>query len=410
MKRNGVHPFRFLLGYRELSLPSSQLSALLDICRRQSVGYFSLRVSEDSASLCLPFFSSKKILRQALARGIAASVTAEEGIPALVLRHRMRLGLPLGLIISLALLFLSGRVVWDVRVDGESRLCESEVESILNSCGLHVGAPLSSLDISVIENRALILSDDISWISVNIIGTVAQVEIRELDIAPDGTEDEPLCANLIADRGGVITHMEDVRGNIAVETGDAVSQGQLLVGGIYGDEENGFRYTVAHGKIFAECEEELSVSVERKYQKKVYTGRIKYEKYLIFFKNQIKFFSNSGNSHTSCDKIDIVEYFPSPSGDGLPVGIRTVKYMEYTMVDAERSDSELAELAHYKMRLSTEEELSGGELLGMSSSFELTDEGYVLKRTLRCVRNIAISQPVEIEVTSMGALKEKYKE
>ena len=44
-----------------------------------------------------------------------------------------------------------------------------------------------------------------------------------------------------------------------------------------------------------------------KYDKKVYTGRKKIKKSLIFFEKEVKFFGNSRNLYASCDKIDVVE-------------------------------------------------------------------------------------------------------
>lgn len=396
--RPRLGPLRALLGYRSFLVPNGQVADLLNICRRRGVSYSSPRPSGDSWLIALPYLASRALLSEAERAGITLTPAGEGGIPALVLRHRRRLGLPIALLVSVLLLFLAGRVVWDVRVDGEITLTEGEVVEILEVCGLRVGSPLRSLQVSVIENRALILSDRISWISVNLIGTVANVEIRELDLPPEPEEEPPECANLVSDCGGTVTHMEEVRGNIAVSPGDAISEGQLLVGGIWGDEENGFRYTAASGRVYAECERQLEVSVERKYTKKVYTGQVKYEKYLIFFKNEIKFFSNSGNSPATCDKIDIEEYFYSPSGHRLPVGIRTVRYVEYVSEETERTDSQLAAVAEYRADAETATVLSDGELLGMSQQITLGEDGCTLRRTLRCIRNVAVSRKVEIEL------------
>lgn len=394
--RLGFHPFRFLLGYKRLQVPREELERLLNLCIRLQVSYHGISSDEQNAYVCVPFFQASKILRLGRAQSLRVSVNLSGGIPALMVKHRARAGLMLGFALGVLLMAISGTVVWDVRIDGESRLTESEVSDTLRQCGLFIGAKKSSLDIDVIENRVLILSDDISWISINMNGTIANVEIRELD-APPAPEEESATANLVAERGGVITRLEDIRGNIAVSVGEAVSEGQLLVGGIYGDESVGIRYTSAKGRVYAECEQVLSVSVPRNYEKKVYTGRVKCEKYLIFFKNEIKFFSNTGNSYTSCDKIDIVEYLASPSGDDLPVGIRTVKYMEYTLENAERSDDELSSLAQHRMSISLARELSDGDLLRKSSSFELRDDGYTLTCKVLCIRNIAVSKKIEIE-------------
>ena len=388
------HPFRFISGYADLCLDGGALSGALNVCREQNISYYEAFIKDGKGYLRIPFFSLSRLCRLLDGENIAFDKLGTFGLPALVFRHRRRLGIPVGVILSVLLIILSGRVVWDVRIDGEERLEEQEVESILAKCGLSVGSAISSIDASVIENRALILSDDIAWISINLRGTVANVEIRELNIIPEN--EKPPAANLVADSAGVIVRFEDVRGKTAVSSGEAVSEGQLLVSGILGDEQSLIGYTCAEGKVFAECEQTFEVDILRSYRKKEYTGRVKCEKYLIFFKKEIKFFSNCGNLYTTYDKIDIVEYFPSPSGDDLPVGIRTVKYLEYVYTDRERSDEELSRLAKYQTALRLNLELKDAELLRKYSAVELCPDRCVMVTRVRCIKNIARTKEIDI--------------
>jgi hypothetical protein len=194
----------------------------------------------------------------------------------------------------------------------------------------------------------------------------------------------------------VILRLEDVRGTPLVSAGDTVGEGQLLVSGILGNEDTGMSYLCAQGKVYAECEQSFEVDIPRSYRKKEYTGNVKCEKYLIFFKKEIKFFSNCGNLYTTYDKIDTVEYLSSPSGDDLPVGIRTVKYLEYVLTDAERSDTELSRIAEYRMSLMLSDALRDSELLKISKLFEPCEDRYILKCKVKCIANIARTREIDI--------------
>ena len=388
------HPFRFITGYSDICVESSSLPAVINICLQNGIHYYEAFISDEKGYIRLSFFGRLKLEKILGSQEMTYENIGSYGIPALLVRHKDRIGIPVGIILSILLMIASGRFVWDVRIDGEDRLSENEVLEVLRECGLSVGTRKSSIDASVIENRVLILSDDIAWISINLRGTIANVEIRELVPMPE--IEKPPAANLVADSAGVIVNVEDVRGKVAVSVGEAVSEGQLLVSGILGDEQMGIGYTCAEGKVFAECEQSFEVNIPRSYRKKVYTGEVKCEKYLIFFKKEIKFFSNCGNLYTTYDKIDMVEYLSSPSDDDLPVGIRTVKYMEYVYTDAERSDEEMSRLAEYRMSLTLNSALDGAELLRRSTSFELRGDSYYMKTTVKCIRNIA--RPKEIEI------------
>ena len=392
----GVHPFLFLLGYERIRVDRQALEPLLNLCRRLDVSYWDVDITEDCAELCVRFFGSNKLIKEAEKQGLSPTVAQSGGLPPLRVKHRARAGIGVGLILSILLIILSGEVIWDIRVDGEKSVSEEEIEALLDTCGIRVGSWRRGLDVSVIENRALILSDSISWISINIRGTIANVEIRELDFAPED-EELPPASNLISDGEGVIVRIEDARGNIAVGVGDAVSRGQLLIGGIYGDEDDPFKYTSATGKVFAECEEVFSVDIPRTYQKKVYSDRRKIEKYFIFLKKEIKFFTNCGNLPPTCDKIEMIEYFRAPNGDELPVGIKTVIYREYSYEETTRSDEELSQLASYRLQSEVSSALPDAEILGITTEFHLSEEGFTLTRRLRCVRNIAVRQKIDVE-------------
>ena len=258
-----------------------------------------------------------------------------------------------------------------------------------------VGDTLKDLETGVLENRMLIASDEISWISINLRGTVAQVEIRETIPIPE--EERFAAANLVAARDGRIEWMEDVRGNVAVQVGDAVSEGELLVGGVYDIERGGYRYTRARGKVYARTEREFTVEVPLQYEKKTYTGEEKVEKYWIFFEKEVKFFGKCGNLTGSCDTINTVEYFTLPGDVRLPFGIRTVRQTEYVTEVTERSGESAIEQAYYQLRCQMESEVPEGVLVSKELTAELSDTCYRLVCRAAYLENIAKTQEIEIE-------------
>lgn len=367
----------------------------MNLCRVGGYVYRDLSFCGDEVCLTASLRTSERIMRACQAHGIPIEVVRSWGLPFLVLRYRHRVGIPLGLVCFLLILWGSGRVVWDVRIEGDGGVSDAVVLEQLAACGLQTGVPLASLDTGVIENRVLILSDEISWISINLSGTVARVEVRTLIPAP---EPQPYAAaNLVASRFGVIEGFEDIRGNLAVSVGDAVSEGELLVGGLYSTEGGGLRYTCAKGRVLARTQYDFSVEVPLQYREKVYTGRKKNEKYWIFFKKEIKFFGNTGNSPGSCDTINTVEYVRLPGGVTLPFGVRTVRHMEYRLCDARRSAEEAVDLAFLQLRLQMEEAVPSGLPVRKKTNGVWDSNGYTLYCTANYIENIAVVREIQIE-------------
>ena len=390
-----AHPFLALVGYRICRTTQESLARLIDLCRELSIPFREVEILGECAEFIIPFLCLGKLKKAAESENIALTPLSSHGIPALLLRYRRRYGFFLALALSIFITILSSGVIWDIRVDGENRLSEREVIDILGECGLELGTPTRSIDSGVLENRVLIASDEISWISVNIIGTVAEVEIREIDFSEDDKkEDQP--SNLIASQHGKIVALEDVSGNISVEIGEEVAQGQLLIGGIFGDEENGFRYTCPRGRVLAEVERSFELEINRVQSQKVYKNDQKYEKHLIFFKKTIKFFSNYRNLPPTCDKIDIEAYLPAPNGKYLPIGILEVRYQEYEFVDKTYSDDELSALASERINALVAKELYDGEILRKNTEYELYDDRIVVRCRVTCIVDIAIAQKIEV--------------
>ena len=394
-----IHPFYFFAGYRIYRCAPSLSSQVIDLCRQIGVSFLDGYFIDDGFCVCVPFFSSFRFERSARKCGIDLNLLSSRGAPALIMRYRHRYGLFLGVLLSICAIFLSSGVIWDVRIDGERRLCESEVCAVLAECGLEIGTKKSDIDVDTLQNRVMIYSDDIAWISVNIIGTVAEVEIRELDLALDGEgdTDDTVASNLVSSSDGRVVGFEDVRGNIAVEIGESISRGQLLVGGIYGDEESGVRYLNADGRVYAECNEHVDLKIERVQSQKRYTGKVKSEKYLIFFKKRIKFFANYRNLPPSCDKIVVEEYLRAPRGLYLPVGICEVRYLEYEYVEQTLDDASLLSIADQRLDALIATTFKDAEILKISCSHSLTETALTLDCKIKCVRNVAVRKKIEVE-------------
>lgn len=269
---------------------------------------------------------------------------------------------------------------------------------MLDRCGVRVGAASSALDVDKISNRILANTDKVSWLSINIVGTVATVEIREA--LPPPAPEPPVCSNVIAAENGIIVDLDNVRGNLCVGIGDAVSKGDLLVGGVYGGENEATRFVRATGSVFALVNREIEVDIPLEYSKKIYTGRQKTQKTLIFFEKEVKFFGNSGNSYATCDTIEAVEYFNFFGLGELPIGIRTVTHVEYERARCVFGEDEAR--AEAKRELWRRfEEISGGGAQLAASDIDITfDEGRCrLYARIESVEDIAREQSVEINIT-----------
>ena len=387
----------FLFGYSIILGHAKDAEKIINLCNEKRIPFSKIILEDDALRFSVPLVYEKRMCKIAKEASIELSVSSRRGLPALALRHRHRAGLLAGLICAIFIFAFSSGAVWDIRIDGAIKVSEREILNTLAECGLTVGTRLRDIDADVLENQILILSDDISWVSVNLSGNVANVEIRERDLPLPDEYGDALYSNVTATQNGVIVGFEDIRGEIAVEIGEAVCKDQLLISGILGGEGLPTRLTNAHGKVLAEVDEKIEIKIPKKYIKKVTKKEIKAEKSFIFFKNEIKFFSNCRNLPPTCDKIDIIESFYTADQKKLPIAIKTVKYIEYENCEVTRSAEQMRDMAYIELYRYINEHYGDAELLSRSITLDEREEETVLICNLKCIKNIAQIKEIIVE-------------
>ena len=397
MQRRKTSLLLKFLGYCIIEIPLFSKEKFLNLCIRYGFDYFDVRVDEEAKRVYFKVsrHKHKSILTACRVWEIRAKVVVRGGLPAVLYRYRKRWGIIVGVALSFFVFFyLQGRV-WRIDIKGNERLSEeSVVESLLQN-GVYVGAWMKNIDTDYVEHRIMIKDDDIAWISIKFVGTVALVEVKEVidtEIKKEGTNP----ANLVSRFDAQIVSIEIFSGFKNVKEGDFVREGELLASGIYKSEKGPLRYSRASGKVFGRVTKEFTVEIPLVQKKKVPNGEKITKKTLIFFGKPIKFFINYRNLPITYDIINYI-YSLNPFSLGeLPISISVDEYYGYEMVDFQISEEEAIDQAYEMLRSMIDEELPEAQILKKSLQGEIVGGKYVLKCTVTAVCNIA--KQVEFEV------------
>jgi len=354
------------VGYVVISVPYEHISGLLNLCMYYSIAYTDFQPQSNAVHMRFKYADLKRLKRLAYERGIEYTVLKKGGIPAFFERYRYRFGILLGMICACVLIVFSGRFVWSIDVIGNETLTASDIKAILKEYGFEVGSYIPYVNTDKIENRILMNSKDISWISINITGNVACVELREFE-GEEKKDQVTRPANLVAKKSGLVEEVRIYEGNVVVNAGTYVEKGDLLVSGVFDSNLVGFRYTRAAGTVMARTTSEFYIEIPYEYEEIRYTGEEIYDKYLNFFGFSINISKNSRKVDAFYDKIDIVENCSLPDGTETPFEIHTVKYSEYKSVKTKRSPAEAERLAYFELS----QKLAG-----------IADEAIVIRKTV----------------------------
>ena len=380
---------RRLVGWVRVSVDRACAVAALNLCMNHGLVYRRLCADGEEGCVSLEMSppTAKRFLKYCAELGIEAVSVHRGGMPYVIFRYRHRIGLPIGFLIGILILIGSSRLLWDIRISGNEEMTERQVRHELALSGLHVGMPLSALNVNEMEWQIQLDSERISWISINMAGTVAYVDIRERVPTPEQKSPHP--ANLVARCEGIVEEIEVYAGNAVVQSGQAVQAGALLVSGVYDSQALGWRVTRAAGRIMARTEHVFSVEIPWKYQKKVYQSEVLVQKKLIFFEKEIKLFKNSSILGSSCDKISNIDTFTLGNGVSLPFSVLTERYLPYDYVIGERDPAQAEALAYYELERQITQCMPDAILLKKEITASLTEDAFVIKCKVRALENIA---------------------
>jgi len=385
-----------LLGYATVGIARAHAEEVLNLCMRHGITYLDGGSDPECLRLCLRTGQARRLCALMQQSDLPYTVIKRGGVPQLARRALSRPGLLAGALCALCLVAASECFVFDIRVVGNETLTDSAVKQMLAEQGFGPGTYIPSVDTDKLENRVMLASDKIAWLSVNIRGNVANVELIEQRLPDLRPVLRP--AHVVAERSGEIVAVELYRGNVLVSAGEQVKKGEILIAGVYDSQATGFRFTRASGKVFARTVREFTVKIPYTYEKKEYTGEILEKKSINFFSFSIKVFQSTGNWGAVCDKIDIVDNYSPWAGVELPLYLHTERYLPYTYVTAQRDAKEALALAHRELSDQIAAALSDGELLDKRIRTEIGEDGVTLYATVTCITDIAAVQEFEIDL------------
>jgi similar to stage IV sporulation protein len=143
---------------------------------------------------------------------------------------------------------------------------------------------------------------ELAWITVNVSGCRAYVQVRERVMAPEPV-DERTPANVVARRDGLVLKVQALDGVTCVLSGASVEEGQLLISGIEDTETVGARILSGMGTVEARTWYTLSTVMPLEVGQKHYTGEEDIRHALVIGTHRVKFFPNSSIEGAEYDKI-----------------------------------------------------------------------------------------------------------
>ena len=346
-----------ILGYVKIKVKSVFIKRFINICISKRM--FIWDIQREKSSIMYANIGIKDFKRlKNVAKKTKSKVSIEEksGIPFLLHRYRKRKNFFILCSIILISLVAMSRFVWNIEIEGLQTIPKEEFMQELNDYGLKIGTRKSLIDSNSIINKMRLTRDDISWMGIDIKGTNIIIKIKEKEKAPIVINKSDYC-NIVSNKTGLITKINVQDGTKAVEIGDMVKEGDVLVLGLL---EGKFSGETRYVHAIADVEAKVWYSKKEKFYYnqdiRKETGQIE-NKYSIKFNNfKINFtktLSKFQNYDTICKSKKIL-LFPNFY---LPIEIVKKTNIEYKKISKTFTEEELIEIATEKLEIEIEAEI-----------------------------------------------------
>ncbi|MEE3403502.1 MAG: sporulation protein YqfD [Acutalibacteraceae bacterium] len=187
------------------------------------------------------------------------------GLPAFLKRYRRRKGLLIGLVLcGIGCHYLSG-IVWSINVRTPSLINEYEVRQLLREHGLTEGTPAKNVNVSDIINSISVNDRRVSWMTVNIMDTNAEINISPNLASFIGTQTPVPLSNMKSIADGTVTKVEVYQGTAHIRVGDGIRKDQLLVSGLVEYNNGHVELTDCEAHVFARTHRAVTIRLPKQY-------------------------------------------------------------------------------------------------------------------------------------------------
>ncbi len=385
---------RWLRGYVGFEAQGAFPERFLNLTLREDIPLWE-PVGEKGKLRAKTAVSNYKEIRPVARRaGVKLRVTKKKGLPFIIYRNKKRVGLVAGIAVFFILIQIMSSFIWSVEISGLDHLSETDVRTALADNGLSTGVFKSSFDIDRLERDATLQIGQVGWLSVNIIGTTAYVELSESYKRPEIVPDDQPC-NIKAACDGQILRMDIAKGAAAVKTGDGVVKGQLLVSGVMEDSLGQSTLWHSEAKVYAQTQHVQKVEIPFERTQLLPTGEsvTRRQGRLLNIRFPLDFHFVPQGTFYKQARLDNYTI----NGNGLPFDIYTEHWYEYreekqTLTQKQAEQSAMTQLSLYEAF-----GLTNADIKDRQIKKTMTKKSITLEATYTCVEDIGYQTPIGID-------------
>ncbi len=385
-----IRLLRWFLGYVYFEAVGGFSERFLNLCKIRGIPLWNVSNNGVKVKAVTSIEGFQKLNIPCENSGMVLENIKEKGLKSLVNQHKSRFGLVLGLVFAVLFISFVSGFIWNVEIIEKEGVKLDNFTEILAEEGVKIGARKSKIDVLQVQESILNKCPQLSWISINIFGSKAQIEYTPIkkNVPQD---DAKTPKNLVATKKGKIVLVEGYRGKNEVKEGDYVDKGDLLISGVTVNGDLSESFVHASGKIFALTENKERITYPLKSKLTLVNERKSiYE--INIFGFGIPFSRRENGEYMSKNQINL-----QGNGTVLPFGINRYDNLSFSEKEVELKSPQARLLLLEKCVEYKREQYADVEFEKISYGFFGNNSEAGVDFLVECLENIACEGDVFVE-------------
>lgn len=374
--------FRYLRGFVSIKLSGVQSEEILRKLTENKIVLWRLKFSKGDIFCCLLAKDFKHLRSVRRGTGIRIKIIKRYGLPFIIKKYKNRVGFIIGIALFFAVLKFLSTFIWVINVDGNKKVDTASIIATLKSIGVYETVKSSDLDAKQKAQELLLARNDLAWASLNIEGSVLNVNVTEIKEKARNDDGNP--TNLVAARDGIIKRIDAVAGNVTVKVGDNVHKGDILVSGII-ESTSSIVFTRSSAVVTAQVEKTYEQRADFSQIIKRKTGKTETRRVIEFLGVRIPLFLAHGYKNADCVyEVWRVRIFGKP----VPVKCYSERFEYYSTVKLVFGAEELKP----QLLKQLNDYLDAAQIEGyipINTGYVIDDDGVIITHKYLCDENIA---------------------
>ena len=385
--------YYYLCGYQRICVEGFFLERFLNLCMNRGIELWNVEKITDIQMLVN--IKKKDVVKvKDIANTTRCRMTLqfERGFIHFFQKYRKRKIALLGVFLGIAGVISYTSRIWHIEVIGDFKIPIEELYQELNTEKVKKGVLKKNLDFQQIKNNIYLRRNDIAWMGFEVKGTKALIKFVERTVA-NIMDEEALPCDIVADKDGIVEKIIVKEGTKAVQVGDYVRCGDILISGMVEGKESSKRLVHSEGKILVRTCYQAKACIPYEKDIPTRTGREARDYQLILGKYKINL-RNTGTNFEKYDTITKEEDFVLFGKKILPIRWQEKDYQELSVNTIQYTKEQAMEVAKLEalQQLKTQIAIANDGISSDAYQIIIAEQYVIAELKVECMESIGKKQ------------------